>query len=60
MQAVELDPENPGQQLTLIDRLAPNEATQVTSTVTEALSPGIPIPAIPPLMSLYLEFTIES
>ena len=57
MHAVDLNPEKPEQQLTLIDRLAPDDATQVTSTVAEALSPGIPIPAIPPLTPLYLEFT---
>ena len=55
MQGVDLNPAKPEQQLTLIDRLAPNEATQINSTVAEALSPGIPLSEIPPLTPLYLE-----
>jgi hypothetical protein len=42
--------------LTLIDRLAVEHTTKISSTVGEALAAGIPISEIPPLTPLYLEF----
>jgi glycosidase len=56
MQFLDLSAHGSDRQLTLTDRLAPEPALKISSTATEALNEGIPIPEIPPLTSFYLEF----
>ncbi|PYJ09871.1 MAG: hypothetical protein DMF06_08445 [Verrucomicrobia bacterium] len=47
----------PGTDFSLVDRLAQAPTLELRSTAAEALSSGIPIPEIPPLTPLYLEFS---
>ena len=42
--------------LTLVDRLATENAIRIDASVADACNPGLPIPAIPPLTSFYFEF----
>jgi len=55
MQFLDLDSNASDTRLTLIDRLALDPPTKITSTVGEALNGGLPISRIPPLTPLYLE-----
>jgi glycosidase len=48
--------ENVSRKIELSDRLRPARALEISSTVTEALTGGIPILEIPPLTPFYLEF----
>jgi glycosidase len=48
--------ETTNRKIELNDRLGPARASEISSTVAEALGEGIPISEIPPLTPLYLEF----
>jgi glycosidase len=56
LQFLDLTDKLANKSLTLVDRLATENAIRIDASVADACSPGLPIPAIPPLTSFYFEF----